>query len=64
MSTNLRSSTTFKPNLSHQYGSFGSKAQTPLPASGKERGEMAVSQATSRLIKMLFVDKEIIICSR
>ena len=45
MSTNLRSLTTFKPNLSHQYGSFGAEAQTPLPPSGKERGEMAVSQS-------------------
>ena len=31
MSTNLRSLTTFRPNLSHQYGSFGAEAQTPLP---------------------------------
>lgn len=62
MSTNLRSLTTFRSNLSHQYGSFGAEAQTPLPPSGKER--WLYRKATSRQIKMLFVDKEIIICSR
>ena len=65
MSTNLRSLTTFKPNLSHQYGSFGAEAQTrPSPLAGRSEERWLYRKATSRQIKMLFIDKEIIICSR